>query len=235
MNHIAENLPDEQYVTEAVNVAVKCLSCGMDFIAKRKFLLERWILPSLCDTCADLRDNRIDEWAAICPLEFRLPAERGGKTNLQIMDAKSPGWRGILEWQFGNRGLLIRGESGRCKTRAMWRLIRRLFNERRKVIALTSAQFDRQCRDAGGSFNLTAWFDRLAKCDVLFLDDLGKAAWTAGTEAQVFDLIDERTREGRPILCTTNDDGQTLAARLSDNRGDPLIRRLREYCESVVL
>jgi DNA replication protein DnaC len=198
-------------------------------------LFDREIMPSACEACADKRDTRACDWATLCPFEFRLRTESRGNTDLARMDAESPNWRKVLSWQFGHRGLLVRGESGHCKTRAMWRLIRRLFDERRKVIPLTAAQFDRQCRDAGGSFTLSEWFNRLATADVLFLDDLGKGSWTQGTEAQIFDLIDERTREGRPILATSNDTGATLAARLSQDRGEPLVRRLRDYCDTMVL
>lgn len=213
---------------------VRCIECGKTFMARGMILFDRVLMPSACEPCADKRDSRLIEWVRICPIEFRLPSEAGGKTRLEVMDAASPGWRRILDWKCGQRGLLVRGATGRCKTRGMWRLLRKVFDERRKIAVLTSAQFDRQCRDAGGNFTLTPWFNQLATVDVLFLDDLGKARWTEGTEAQIFDLIDQRTREGKPILATTNDDGATLAARLSADRGEPLIRRLRDYCDTAV-
>jgi DNA replication protein DnaC len=218
---------------EAERTEATCLECGAKFTPRRMLLFDRVIIPSLCEPCADKRDANMVTWLTICPYEFRTTKE-GGNTRLEKMDAACPSWRGILDWKFSPKGLLVRGVSGRCKTRAMWRLLRRLFDERRKIIALSSAQFDRQCRDAGGNFTLSAWFDRLATADVLFIDDLGKGSWTQNTEAQFFDLIDQRTREGRPILATTNDSGDSLAARLSEDRGEPLIRRLRDYCTSYV-
>jgi hypothetical protein len=37
-----------------------------------------------------------------------------------------------------------------------------------------------------------------------------------------------------PLLVTTNDDGAQLSERMRDvNLGDPLVRRLREFCEVV--
>lgn len=215
-------------------VTAECTACHTVFTTHLFNFCGKIITPSGCPDCANLRDDRIAEWVKICPMEFRIPIEAGGNTDLRRMDADCPNWRQALNWKFGCRGLMLRGDSGRCKTRAMWRLVRRLFDERHKVIALTSAKFDRECRDAAGSFTLSAWFDRLATVDVLFLDDLGKANWTQATEAQIFDLIDQRTREGRPILATSNDTGASLAARLSDDRGAPLVRRLRDYCECLV-
>jgi hypothetical protein len=237
-----QTLTDNQFIEPAILdeanspiTTVRCIECGAEFQAKGRLLLDRIIMPSGCDDCANIRDARICEWVQLCPFEFRLHRqEGGGNTRLEKMDADQPGWRRIFDWKFGHRGLLVRGETGQCKTRAMWRLLRQLFGERRKVVARTSAHFDRECRDAGGNFTLSDWFKRLAEVDVLFLDDLGKARWTEGTEAQIFDLIDIRTREGRPILATTNDTGTSLAARLSPDRGEPLIRRLRDYCETIV-
>ena len=37
------------------------------------------------------------------------------------------------------------------------------------------------------------------------------------------------------IIATTNDTGDTLAARLTDNRAPALVRRLREFCEMVAV
>ena len=230
------NLMEISLETDLPITTVTCIECKRPFNAKPMRLFDRLILPSACEACADRRDSRVFDWMNLCPYEFRLcKAEGGGNTSLERMDTERPQWRKILDWKFGHHGLLVRGETGHCKTRAMWRLLRRLFDERRKIVALTSAGFDRECRDAGGNFTLSEWFKRLAEVDLLFLDDVGKGKWTEATEAQIFDLIDERTRNGRPILATTNDTGETLAARLSDDRGAPLVRRLRDYCETLVL
>jgi hypothetical protein len=220
---------------EGDTITATCGECGMSFLTKTMQLFDRVITPSLCNQCADKRDTRMAGWCELCPLEFRTPDEVGGRTRLDILDQAAPQWRKVLVWNYHGRGLLIRGETGRCKTRAMWRLLRRLFDEHRKIRWMTAAEFDRQCRDAGGSFTLTRWFKDLKEVDIFFLDDLGKGSWTHGTEGQFFDLVDTRTREGRPILITCNDNGASLADRLSADRGVPLVRRLRDYCECVVL
>lgn len=179
------------------------------------------------------RKARELRWAELCPLEYRLPSECGGHTDLARLDVAQPGWQKLLDYKLGPRGLLIRGPTGRGKTRVTWRLLRMLWDQGQRISALTAGELDRQCRDAAGNFTLNSWFKRLATADVFFLDDLGKGHWTQATEAHFFDLVDERTRKGKPILVTTNDSGETLAARLSDDRAEPLIRRLRDYCECV--
>lgn len=176
-------------------------------------------------------------WALLCPLEFRLRSEMGGHTDISRMDAEQPEWRTVLRWTFGPRGLLIAGDTGLCKTRAVWRLLRRVWDDtkgRSKIEAITSGQFERQYRAACGGFN-HEWFNGLARCSVLFVDDLGKAHWSENAEAQFFDLLDERTRFGRPIIVTTNDTGESWRDRLTPTRGPAIIRRLQDYCEFMEL
>lgn len=178
-------------------------------------------------------DAREAQWAALCPVEFRTTTE-GGKTEIARLEREAPKIHQLTAWAFGARGLIIRGKTRRCKTRSTWRLLRRLWVDRKSIIALTAARFDRECRDAAGNFTLSAWFDRLANVDVLFVDDLGKAEWTPATEASWFDLVDQRTRENRPIIITTNDDGASLQSRMSPQRAEAMIARLRDYCETIV-
>ena len=231
----------------------KCSRCGGDFKASRATLCGAVLTTRLCNKCAeefdaenaksaeqrrqqDLLRNAVareEAWAQICPVEFRTPNENDGKTSLARLEKHQPAVKELLHWT-GPKGLIIRGKTGKCKTRSMWRLMRRLYMEGRRLVVLTPGQFDRQCRDAGGNFTLTEWFNRLSQCDVFVMDDLGKAQWTPATEASWFDLVDERTRYNRPIIATTNDTGQTIAARMSPDRAEMLIRRLRDYCDQIV-
>lgn len=250
---LMNSINDTELQTEQVQRT--CAVCRRMFSTTAYLLLCRTLAASICPTCDERRqqaqreaeehahkqrvqiesERREAAWAKLCPVEFRLPREAGGQTELARMDRERPAWRRVLEWRYGPRGLIVRGETGHLKTRATWRLLRRLWDEGRTIRALTAARFDRECRDAGGTFTLSAWFDQLGSVDALFLDDLGKARWTPATEAQFFDLVDQRTREGKPLVYTTNDNGDSLAARLSADCAEPLIRRLRDFSEQIVL
>lgn len=246
--------------SEQPTKTVTCCRCGQEFQSKILTLAVEFLgrppielIPKICDPCSReiereaeekiaaaaeqrrLLDKRAREeaWSAFCPKEYRLTTEDGGATDIVQLEMKAPRLKDVLAWKLGSQGLIVRGETGKCKTRALWRLMRKLWLDNLRLAALTAGQFDRQCRDAGGNFTLTKWFDHLAKVDVFFLDDLGKASWTPATEATWFDLVDERTREHRPILVTTNDSAKSLAARMSENRAEPLVRRLRDYCQSI--
>lgn len=206
-----------------------CPQCDAD-IQREEKLAEQHRREQAIVRNARARD---EAWAKWCPKEFRLISEGEGKTELARLEIDQPKVKELLAWK-GPRGLIIRGVTGTCKTRSMWRLIRRLYVEGKTVTVLTAAQFDRECRDAGGNFTLTDWFNRLAARDVLVLDDLGKHPWTPATEATWFDLVDERTREDKPIIVTTNDTGDSLASRMAPERAEPLIRRLRDFCEMMI-
>lgn len=230
-----------------------CRVCREEFMAKTFMIMSARLTQTVCAKCGDEMElaaqdrerRRVERdaqdrekareraWADLCPVEFRLATESGGKTEIARLELRQPKLKELLAWS-GNRGLIIRGVTGTCKTRSVWRLARRLWNERRSYTVLTSGAFERQFRDAAGHYRLSDWFDLLHGMDVLILDDLGKTPWSPATEAQWFDLVDARTRDDRPIIVTTNDTGDTLAARMAPERADALIRRLRDYCDQMV-
>ena len=177
-------------------------------------------------------------WDAICPAEFRTRLE-GGQTDEVRLDREQPLLSEVINHPLGSQGLILRGTTGAAKTRCMYRLLRRYFlvNPRPSIIAVTSGRFDRECRDAAGTFTLTKWFKRMASTDVLFIDDIGKGKWGPGTSGQLWEIIDDRCANNRPIFMTTNFTGAKLAEVLSldaDTAG-PLLRRLREHCKVIVM
>lgn len=182
------------------------------------------------------RAARLARWKAICPIEFQLIGD-GGATDVPRLLREQPAVAELLQWKYQKRGLLIRGATGRCKTRGIWRLLQNQFDEGKSIIVMTAVEFDRQCRDAGGNFTLEKWFKRLATIDILCIDDLGKGAWTPGTEAQFFDVFDNRTRNHRPVIFTTQETGETLKGKMSE-RGDAalweaFLRRVSQYCDRI--
>lgn len=186
---------------------------------------------------AERERNRRAAWDQVCPLEFRT-LEEGGRTDVARLLAEWPVLQRVLDHDLAaGQGMIVRGKSGHGKTRAVWRLIRKAFDAGQKIRALASGDFDRQARDAGGTFTLTEWVDRLVAADVLFLDDLGKAPWTPATVGIWFDVLDGRYREGRPIVVTTNLDGAALCKqlRIGPDIGEPMLRRMRETTVQVVV
>lgn len=245
-----EDMPHATAVCESCQKEFNAIIVFSPFDASKELFRQR-----RCDPCIESRNraeaaaederrravlnSRISEdWWKICPKEFQT-IEEGGVTDAQRLSSSVPQFDRIVSHPLGDRGLIIRGESGAGKTRCMYRLFRAYFDKtpRPKLIALSSGQFDRQARDAAGTFMLSQWFDKLARADALFVDDLGKGKWTASTTAQFWELLDDRMRNRKPLFFTTNLNGETLVSSLGIDKdiAEPLLRRIRETCDAVVL
>lgn len=177
-------------------------------------------------------------WERVCPKLYRTTDEGGLTDPMQLAKDVSKLYD-IIGHPLGHRGLILRGDTGAGKTRAMYRLLRRYHDTfpRPSMVAMSAGEFDRSARDAAGRFQLTEWFSSLSESDVLFIDDIGKGKWTASTAGQFWEVVDARSKQGRPIFLTTNCSGETLVSSLGLNKdiAEPLLRRLRESCKALVL
>ena len=76
-------------------------------------------------------------------------------------------------------------------------------------------------------------FDRYCKCDLLILDDLGAGYLTAWNIGQLYQIINARYNDGRPIIATSNLDLKGLAAALGaidKVSAQRITSRLHEMC-----
>ena len=226
-------------------VELVCADCGVRFqftIPPRYFRKYR---PERCRVCSDYHCRlheqreefdrrcesawwRVEQWHNLCPALY-LESDR----------ARFPAaaFEKIMAWQNGAKGLLIHGVTGHCKTRMAWCLLKRLHFEGARIMAFDATSFKHEC---GSKFYEdprvgAAWIDSLAKSDVLFFDDLGKMKLTETVESELFGLFDARFSAMKPVIVTTNFVGVKLNERMTDDRGEPFIRRLREFCESIAV
>lgn len=170
-------------------------------------------------------DRTEAQWKIICP-----PLYRATDPSRLPQDALAK----AMAWRYGPQGLLLVGPTGGGKTRAAYVLLRRLLEEGLKIVAFDCAGFGhevgRRFRDGTGE----DWVDGLAGVDIVFLDDLGKIPFTERAEAELFSLIERRTANEVPIIATTNMIGTDLEAKASQDRGAPMVRRLREFCKVIL-
>ena len=196
-------------------------------------------VASVCDGCQKKQQEEQEEeegarelmamqalWQNVCPVLYRH-TDPARLPQTQLAE--------VLAWQYGPEGLLLVGPTGVGKTRMVYLLLQRLlFGERRRVRTFDGLAFDHECvrrfRDEGDG---EEWADGLAHVDVVFFDDIGKGCFTPRVEAEMFGLIERRAANGLPIIATTNMTGADLAAKVTEDRGAPLIRRLREFCKCV--
>lgn len=239
----------------------KCVGCGATFSAL-VYRMDPEDAPMFrqraCEECVRargrasaeeqaLRDRERESecerrWEAVCPFEFRTIEEGGRTDEVRFMEQHKDAPT-ILAHPFGPVGLLLRGNTDAGKTRIMWRLLRRYFEQREvlgqrlTIAAFSHGEFQRECQDAAGNHRSAQWFRTITTADVFLLDDMGKGPWTENTVSAFFDLVKCRTEAGLPLFITTNLNGATLVAqlKLSKDMAEPLIRRLREFTVQIVM
>ena len=142
----------------------------------------------------------------------------------------------VLAWTPDRVGLLLVGPTGAGKTRCAWLLIHKLATERGiRPMVFDAVAFTHQCASAfsSGEDHGEVWANDIASADLVFLDDVGKFKLTERSEAELFGMVERRFSWKRPLIITTNDDGDSISGRMTGSRGPALVRRLREFCEVV--
>lgn len=128
----------------------------------------------------------------------------------------------------------MHGQSGRGKSRCAWELLKREYLTGRSVAVLDcSFGFDYGAKFSISVADAVRWMDQKTRVDLLLMDDTLKVKLTDSVEAALFMLVNYRTENQLPIILTTNDTGETLQSRMSDDRGAALLRRLREFSTAI--
>lgn len=181
-----------------------------------------WYPVNSCPTCyeaakgdGELRKRQREQWERICPPDFRADWDdrKGNAPLLRQMLKFDP--------KLG-KGLLIHGSTGKCKTRAAWRLTRDLMERGHPVTFVESIDLpDENVKD-------------MMHAPILVIDDLGNDRMQANREALVLKILRHRCNWRRPTIITTQYTGITLAERFNDeNTAKAVVRRLREFCDDV--
>lgn len=212
-----------------------------EIIAKKFGLLNLETTEELQERLAEMDRRELVEmerqrWTAtyhrLVPPMFREPWNQD-KADASI---KREEIDAVLDWKFSPRGIFLAGNSGRSKTRAIFHVVKRLvLVERRYVGVFDGVSFSNACSEAFSDPSQTErWLRKLVRFDVLVIDDLAKR-FTPAAQQGAFAVIDRRGAALKPTLVTTNDSGDNLRDKIIDpNLADPLIRRLREYCEPII-
>lgn len=176
------------------------------------------------------RENRrLTSWKTLCPPEFQK--------SLRWKDTKATraNLNKVLNWTYGERGLLVWGDNGLCKTRFMWRLLEREWNAGRTMAAHMHGQWRQMVTTLtfGDQGRALSFIESLAKTEILFIDDLGKGRATPASEEAFFDLLDSRMRFCRPTLFTSNLNAESLDRHFSTEFAGSIQRRIIDRCDVV--
>jgi hypothetical protein len=190
----------------------------------------------LCNACADKRiaerdevqeKSRMQQWHELCPASYR-------ETEAHKLPSPTRLER-VMRWKYNAKGLLLIGATGKGKSRCAWKLMEREFFAGRTVECL-DAKF---AIEYAGKMNLgpaiaLEWIGGKMNAALLLLDDTLKVRLeNTGAETALFAIIEDRMANKRPIILTTQDTGDTLRSRMSADRGEATVRRLRECCETI--
>ncbi len=247
MNSIQSDLPtDLQTQPQAVPYELACGHCGTkifthcdaDLTDRKTAEIVAMLARSkmLCRPCKDiaegksetnLRWSRSQEWARICPANFR--ETRAAKLKRpEMLDL-------VLGWTYGPNGLLLHGVTGSGKSRCAWKLCEREFM-RGKTFAGMDYRFAEKyaaLMNRAGAGAVFDWLEEMVRADLLLMDDVLKSKMTDAVEMALFNVLTTRTETQRPVIVTSNDTGDSLLSRLSPDRGAPFVRRLREFCKAI--
>jgi len=217
-------------------VEKNCATCGQPFACEYPALaryvvncaacVEKQMAETQHRAVVDLAEERRRKWQKRCPPCY-------AETDVNRLPLPHLASR-VLSWRYGPRGLLLHGATGLGKSRCAWLLLRREYLAGRIVRVLNcEAGIEFAARYADGTGAAAQWIDLASRADLLLLDDVFKAKLTDSFEAALFTIVATRGEGLLPILVTTNDAPDSLAARLSQDRREPLLRRLRELTEPV--
>ena len=217
-----------------------CLQCGAEFEREPIILFGIEKFASMpCDACiaSNANERRINtekevaaaglaRWIEFCPPAFR---------DTEMSKLPFPKVTAVvLAWEYQQRGLILHGKTRSGKTRTAWLLVKKQFEAGRTANVMNSMSgFEYAAIFTAGGQAALEWVMVRSKCSLLFLDDVFKVKLTESFEAAMFAIVDYRLNHNLPIIATLNDTGATLSARMTGDRGDAFIARLKEMSEPI--
>lgn len=136
------------------------------------------------------------------------------------------------------KGLLLLGDTGAGKTRTVYLLLHRILLETGiRPMIKKCAKLRHEIAKAAKSDDENArprLMRSMIEAPILYLDDLGQMAASDSLGEALFDIIEERTQLGRPIIATSQSSGEEFTSKFNDeNQGVALARRLSDCCYRV--
>lgn len=148
----------------------------------------------------------------------RRPARYAAAGYGMLTDRQAHGGKIARWWDSGIRALVLQGPSRTGKTTAAYAIGNAVHATGAWVEAWTAADLSEALkpdRDEGA-------YDRVVRCDLLILDDLGRERATEWWLEHLQRVVDARCSDERRLVVTANEDPAALIARY----GDPLVERI---------
>jgi DNA replication protein DnaC len=202
-------------------------------IAKQAFCdecLRKARAPGSRETEAQRNTRLAKTFEEICPAFYRAPAIRAAMTAKM-----GPQVKAVTELVKQHRGVLAYGDSGHFKTTVLFNAaVRWLVWNNFRPRYIRGSEWRQQTSQAAMDGNLDKWLRSFKTVPWLFLDDVGHMNGTPTAEEALLEILEVRMQEERPVLVSTQYEGDGLIARFSTpQRGDAICRRLALLAEPV--
>lgn len=179
-----------------------------------------------------LVQERMATVAGICPPEFQ-------ETDPQHPKMNTPPASAAMAWEFGRSGLLLVGPTGQCKSRCAYQVMKREHLAGRQCVQYSAGEWAWACLGLKHNFAAAQrWMMLVRDCDILMIDDLGKARMTyqdhEATQATelLFDVLDHRFKHHKPVIVTTQLHADDFKQKWGEH-GKAFARRLSDFCVVV--
>lgn len=230
-------------------MVTSCPECGVEFTPEMVEWNGRVVFrQQYCFSCAESLQKRRDEqekakeaeeatkrageaFDAICPPLYR-------ETDLSRLPA--PFRDEAIGWEWSAKGLGLVGMAGKGKTRAAYHICHRMLVAGKRVAATSAPMFARLCVDQFSDdkkrrAEAEAQIKSIYKADIWFLDDLGKQRMTDRGEMELYAVLEHRTASLLPTIWTANAKSAVLLQMFSEDRGEPIMRRLIDFSRIVAV
>ena len=136
-----------------------------------------------------------------------------------------------------NVGFMLYGSPGTGKTYLSFCIANRLIEQLVPVIAISSIGVLSRIKQTYSSYGKEAETDiinALKNASLLVLDDIGAENDTPWVKEKLYEIIDSRYRDGKPMICTTNLTREQLKDKLTGQDGvTRTYDRLVEMCPPI--
>ena len=121
----------------------------------------------------------------------------------------------INNFAFETRNIYIYGEVGRGKTFLINSIAKEILDRNFSVVYMTSTKLFKFLNDYHYAFedrreNLEEKYRLIFDCDLLIIDDLGAESTRPADRSNLFDVVNERMNDGKPIIFSSNIDEEGL-------------------------
>jgi len=224
-------------------IETTCKECGITFSAETIFMDDKVIFQeSFCPACGSAHKNqreleekavknrKLEEsWKILCPPLYR----ESDMQRIHLTYAKQ-----AANWLYQATGLGLVGRSGYGKTRASYAILRRFHFEGMKCAAFSSCEFskltvDQFSDDKEIKAKAIEAIKRAYDAKLLLIDDIGKARMTDRGEMELYAILEHRANQMLPVIWTANAKSEELLTMFSRDRGEPTMRRLKDFSTIV--